>query len=123
MPNRSRFLAFLALGLFFLVTLPAAQGPGFRSRTQLEEHFAKHGAEFGQISRDQYLALAQVLRDSPQGRDTLLSERPGGGFAKYDRKSNSFGAYDRDGTIRSFFKPNDGERYFIRQARIRNRNE
>jgi len=89
----------------------------------LAEHFEKHGAEFGRISPEQYLALAQALRDAPAGHDILFSERPGGGYAKYDRKSNSFGAYDRDGTIRSFFKPNDGERYFIRQARIRNRND
>jgi len=123
LPNRSKFLSLLALGLFFLSALPAAHGPGFRSRTQLEEHFAKHGAEFGQVSPEQYLSLAQALRDSTTGADVLLSERPGGGYAKYDRKSNSFGAYDRDGTIRSFFKPNDGERYFIRQARIRNRND
>jgi len=102
---------------------PAAQGQGFRSPQQLAEHFEKHGAEFGRVSPEQYLHLAQALRDAPEGGDILLSRRPGGGYAKYDRKRSYFGAYDRDGTIRSFFKPNDGERYFIRQARIRNRND
>lgn len=103
--------------------MPGASGPGFRSRSYQAEHFAKHGAEFGHISPEQYLGLAQQLRDAPAGRDILRSERPGGGFAKYDRGSNSFGAYDRDGTIRSFFKPNDGERYFVRQSQNRNRND
>ncbi len=123
MPNRSRgFLLSLLLVLTWVV-LPAAQGQGFRSPQQLAEHFAKHGAEFGRVSPEHYLHMAQALRDAPESRDILISRRSGGGYAKYDRKQNSFGAYDRDGIIRSFFKPNDGERYFIRQARIRKRND
>jgi len=97
-----------------------ASGPGFRSPEHLREHYEKHGAEFGHVSAEQYLRLAQGLRDAPPGRDILISERPAG-FAKYDRNSNFFGAYDRNGTVRTFFKPNDGERYFRRQARIRDR--
>ncbi|MDQ6700895.1 MAG: hypothetical protein M3Z36_12015 [Acidobacteriota bacterium] len=122
MRNRSRVLLFTLL-FAFVWAVPAASGPGFRSRSYLEEHFQKHGAEFGQISVEQYLTLAQGLRDAPLGGDILRSDRSGGGYAKYDRISNSFGAYDQDGTIRSFFKPNDGERYFVRQARIRKGND
>ncbi len=120
MRNRS---SFLFLTLFFLAAwaLPAS-GLGFRTRASLSEHFDKHGQEFGHITAEQYLHLAQELRDAPVGHDILRSERPGG-YAKYDRKTNSFGAYDLNGTIRTFFKPNDGERYFVRQARIRNRND
>jgi len=106
---------------FLLAWTVLAGGAGFRSRGMLLEHFEKHGAEFGRITPEQYLHLAQDLRDAPVGGSILQSSRPGGGLAKYDRGSNAFGAYDADGTIRTFFKPNDRERYFTRQQRNRNR--
>ncbi|MEP6832119.1 MAG: hypothetical protein ABJB74_01945 [Gemmatimonas sp.] len=34
----------------------------------------------------------------------------------FDRSAVDCLAFDHDGTIRTFFKPNDGERYFRRQA-------
>src|SRR5262245_17118243 len=40
---------------------------GFRSEAHLREHHDKHGREFGAISRQEYLALAQELRDRPLG--------------------------------------------------------
>lgn len=91
---------------------------GFRSRDRLEEHFQKHGKEFGNISIDQYLALAQALRDAPTGGDVLEVVRPVDGvISRFDRVSGAFLAANADGTIRTFFKPNDGEQYFRRQAK------
>lgn len=89
---------------------------GFRSRNQLDEHFAKHGAEFGNISEDEYLRAAQQLRERPAGGDVLEIVRDDGSVSRFDRSSGAFLAFNRDGTIRTFFKPNDGERYFRRQA-------
>jgi pyocin large subunit-like protein len=94
----------------------AAGGPGFRSRLLLDEHFEKHGREFGAVTEEQYLHLAQQLRDARPGREILQLRRPDGGFSKFDRKRGYFGAYDADGGIRTFFVPNDGIRYFERQA-------
>jgi len=105
----------LALGLFALLLL--AQGPGFRSAAQFNEHYAKHGAEFGHITKQEYLHLAQQLRDARPGGPVLQSRRPNGEFARFDKRHGYFGAYNPDGTIRTFFIPNDGERYFWRQAR------
>ena len=59
-PRLARFLT----GLFAIALLLSAAGPGFRSRRQLDEHYAKHGAEFGRISEHEYLRLAQELRDA-----------------------------------------------------------
>ena len=36
--------------------------------------------------------------------------------SRFDTKSGAFLAFNRNGTIRTFFKPNDGRRYFERQA-------
>ena len=93
---------------------------GFRSRARLEEHFQKHGSEFGRVSITEYLVLAQTLRDAPAGGDVLELVRPSDGVvSRFDRVSGAFLAADADGTIRTFFKPNDGEAYFRRQAKRR----
>lgn len=97
--------------------LLCAQGPGFRSQAQLNEHYEKHGSEFGRISKQEYLHLAQALRDAPTGGPILEIRRSDGEFSRFDRRHGYFGAYNPDHTIRTFFIPNDGERYFWRQAR------
>ena len=107
----------LTVTLALLALLAWAGGPGFRSRRQFDEHYQKHGHEFGGISKAEYLRLAQQLRDTPAGGPILEADKPGGVVTKFDRSNGYFGAYNRDGTIRTFFVPNDGERYFLRQAK------
>lgn len=88
---------------------------GFRDAGHLHEHYQKHGAEFGRISEAEYLRLAQELRDRPAGGDILEAVRTDGVITRFDRSNGAFLAFDRDRTIRTFFLPNDGERYFRRQ--------
>ena len=90
---------------------------GFRDKAHFDEHFAKHGGEFAGLSKAQYLAAAQTLRDARAGGDVLEIVRASDGVvSRFDKRSGAFLAFDRDGTIRTFFKPNDGEKYFRRQA-------
>lgn len=90
---------------------------GFRDHAHLAEHFAKHGREFAGLNEAQYLAMAQNLRDRPAGGDVLEVIRAADGVvSRFDKSTGAFLAFDRDGTIRTFFKPNDGEKYFRRQA-------
>ena len=113
---KHRLLLIRLLTLLLLASLLLlAGGPGFRSRQQFEEHFAKHGQEFGRISPHQYLELAQQLRDTPRGGDILEAVRADGVISKFDRRHGYFGAYNPDRTIRTFFIPNQGESYFRRQ--------
>jgi pyocin large subunit-like protein len=112
--RKSLFLVFSALVLLATGTLAA--GPGFRSPQQFSEHYQKHGREFGSITQAEYLRLAQELRDAPVGGPILEAIKPGGVISRFDRRKGAFGAYNRDRTIRTFFIPNDGERYFHRQA-------
>ncbi len=88
---------------------------GFRTRRNLDEHYQKHGREFGSISQEEYLQQAQTLRDSPAGGDILEAVRNDGVTTRFDRKAGTFLAFNPDFTIRTCFKPNDGERYFKRQ--------
>ena len=90
---------------------------GFATPQKLNDHYWKHGREFGKITKEEYLRLAQELRDRPAGGDILEAVRKDGVVTRLDRKSGAFLACNPDGTIRTFFKPSDGEKYFWRQAR------
>ena len=102
------------------VSIRAHSTVGFRTRAQLEEHFEKHGREFGQITIDEYLVRAQRLRDAATGNDVLEVVRSTDGVvSRFDRVTGAFLAANADGTIRTYFRPNDGEAYFRRQAKRR----
>jgi pyocin large subunit-like protein len=103
--------------LLLLSSLAVAGGAGFRTLHLLEDHFTRYGSQFGQINIQQYLHLAQQLRDAAPGKNILISKRPDGGGSKFDVKKGWFVAYDGDGTLRTFFIPKDGERYFDRQQK------
>ena len=106
----------VTIALLLAALLLVAAGPGFRSRRLFEEHYAKHGREFGNISQQEYLERAQALRDAPGGGPILQAVTPDGIISRFDRRTGYFGAYNPDRTIRTFFIPNAGERYFHRQA-------
>lgn len=105
------------VGALVAALLLWAAGPGFRSPALLDEHYHKHGGEFGHIDKHEYLRLAQELRDAPSGGPILEARRRNGAFSRFDKRHGYFGAYNPDRTIRTFFIPNDGVRYFERQAR------
>ena len=89
---------------------------GFADQRRLDEHFEKHGAEFGRITKQDYLHQAQLLRDAKAEGPILQTVRPDGVTTRFDRQTGAFIAYNPNGVIRTFFKPNDGERYYRRQA-------
>ena len=102
--------------------LPAKSGKswgasvGFADQRRLEEHFSKHGGEFGRITKQDYLHQAQLLRDTAVGGPVLETVRRDGVTTRFDRQTGAFIAFNPNGVIRTFFKPNDGERYYRRQA-------
>lgn len=107
--------------LLFALVLPACgqsrSNPGFRGQRALDDHYEKHGAEFGKISKSQYLRMAQEFRDMPKGGDVLEAVRADRVITRFHKKKGWFIAVNSDRTIRTFFIPNDGERYFWRQAK------
>jgi pyocin large subunit-like protein len=92
-------------------------GIGFASHDKFVEHFRKHGREFGSITMEAYLHLAQELRDRPAGGSILEEVRKDGVTTRFDRETGAFIAFNPDRTIRTFFRPNDGEAYFHRQSK------
>ncbi len=62
--------------------------------------------------------MAQTLRDAPAGGMVLEIVRPADGVvSRFDKSNGAFLAFNPDRTIRTYFKPNDGESYFRRQAK------
>ena len=110
-------LILLVISALSLAALVSAAGPGFRSQHRLEDQFEKHGREFGHITQQQFVQMAQQLREARPSSNILEFRRPDGVTAKFDRKHGYYGAYDRDGSVRSFFIPTDGLRFFERQTR------
>jgi pyocin large subunit-like protein len=113
------------LGVFALMTAlltlfaPAALragGRGFRSERLLDEDYTRHGREFGVVSRQEYLKMAQSLRDAKPNTAILECHRTGGRIARFDKRKGWFVVFDEDGALATFFIPNDGVRYFYRQA-------
>lgn len=95
---------------------PVDTAVGFTSRKNWLDHFEKHGGEFGKITAEQYLLRAQELRDAPTSADVLESVRKQDGVVcRFDKRSGAFLACNADRTIRTFFRPGDGEAYFRRQ--------
>jgi len=95
----------------------AHSGIGFTTRQKFLDHYDKHGAEFGSIGKEEYLRQAQELRDRLAGGDILEVTRADGVVTRFDKHSGAFLAFNSDLTIRTFFKPNDGENYFRRQSK------
>jgi hypothetical protein len=83
----------------------------------LQRHFRDHGADFGAQTPEGYAEQAtEFLRRSRVERLPTKIEADGV-IRVYEPKTNTFGAYNADGTTRTFFKPTSPA-YFERQPGI-----
>ena len=80
----------------------------------LPDHFARHGRDFGARNADEYALLAyQFLHRATveRYRAKIDNQRV---LRIYDPRTGSFGAYNSEGTTKTFFKPGSAG-YFDRQ--------
>lgn len=98
---------------------PRLRRIGFASQRGLDSHWRKHGAEFNVSTKAQYLSMAQDLRDAPLSSRVIEASQSNGSYARFDRRTGGFLAFNRDLTIRTFFRPDDGESYFRRAVNRR----
>jgi pyocin large subunit-like protein len=80
----------------------------------LDSHFRRHGADLGAADRRAYVAMAASLlrRAGPERLPTKLAGN--GTIRIWDPQTGQFGAYNRDGSIRTLFLVRDPA-YFARQ--------
>ena len=86
----------------------------FANDDRLQEHWQKHGKEWGNITRDEYLAKARAFFALPAEKLQSLKEKDGD-TVYYRKETNEFGVLSDRKVIRTFFRPRDGQRYFERQ--------
>lgn len=85
----------------------------FRNANLLNEHYKKHGVEMGFSSAEAYESAARdVVNNSKALHKT---EAEDGDDVYYLESTNEFVIVSTDGYIRTYFKPNDGLKYFNRQ--------
>lgn len=85
----------------------------FRNEKLLDEHFIKHGNEFGYSTKLEYLEGAnRVINSSSSLRK---QEGEDGDEIYYDKNSNEIVFVSKDGYIRTYFKPTEGIEYYNRQ--------
>lgn len=85
----------------------------FRNDKLLEEHFKKHGSEFNYKDEDEYVKGAIAVINSPSSLHK--TEKEDGDEIYYDKEKNEIVFVSKDGFIRTYFKPNDGVKYYNRQ--------
>lgn len=96
-------------------TEKAVQKYYFRSEKLFNSHYEKHGAEFGDITQDEYLELANELINAKGDNILHKTEKEDGDFLYYNTETNEFLVLSTDGYIRTFFKPTAGLDYWERQ--------
>ena len=85
----------------------------FRNETLWEDHFEKHGSEFGYKSKEEYLKGANEVINSSTSK--YKTEAEDGDEIYYDEEKNEIVFVSTDGYIRTYFKPKDGINYYNRQ--------
>lgn len=96
------------------VTVTEATYYTFRTEELFESHFLKHGAEFGDITKQEYLDKANALIDDTS--DNVLTKREeDGDYLFFNTETGEFLVLSEDGYIRTFFIPDDGIDYWNRQ--------
>ncbi len=85
--------------------LAAKGGAHWGNPKILARHFRDHGADFGAKSADEYAQQASDFLRRSQAEGLPTKTDADGVIRVFDPKSNPFGAYNPDGTTRTFFKP------------------
>jgi hypothetical protein len=85
-------------------SLPTAV-QGFRAAS-LAEHFERHGAEFGASTAKDCEGIAKALYSRTSGVEARMAKD--GDIGMYDRSTNTFASYDKNGVIKTLFKLREG---------------
>jgi len=92
--------------------LPTATTWG-RAET-LADHFARHGADFGAKTADEYASMASRFLQESQAAKLPTKIDSQGVIRIFDSETGTFGSFNPNGTTRTFFKPSSPT-YFDRQ--------
>ena len=80
---------------------------------ELARHYAEHGEGVGATSKEEYADMAHELYLNKEQYQVKVDRE--GITRVYDAARNLFGAYNPDGTTKTYFAPTGGQAYFDRQ--------
>lgn len=106
------------VGLDDVATVERSTGAppaGWSSTRALDDHFARHGADVGARSSDEYADLAARFRTEGSHQ---VKVGPDGTIRMYDAETNTFASYTPDGITKTYFKPGSGASYWDRQPGV-----
>lgn len=83
----------------------AGNGARFADNAKLQDHFARHGSDFGAPSAQQYEAMADGFLTGPRQAGVLEKTRPNGDVIRFNPATDEFGVVSRRGIIRTYYKP------------------
>jgi hypothetical protein len=84
----------------------------------LVRHFRDHGADFAAKNADDYAAQASSFFQRSQAQRLPTKIDADGVIRVYDPTTNTFGAFNPNGTTRTFFKPSRGASYWNDQPGV-----
>ena len=85
------------------------------SISSLQDHYDRHGADFQSQSPDDYAAQAwQFLQRAKAGSLFMKWDDTDRTLRVFDPKTRAFAAYNKDGTTKTYFRPNSAS-YWDRQ--------
>jgi pyocin large subunit-like protein len=91
-------------------------GGGWGRPETLAAHFADHGADFGAATPQEYAQMSQQFPEQAfRNPNAEMRFDPNGNVRIYDPRTNTFGAYNPDGSTRTFFKPSS-DSYWARNT-------
>lgn len=91
---------------------PARQTWG--SFASLQDHFDRHGRDFNARTPEEYAAMAWQFLQRAKTEGLPMKRDADGVLRVFDPKTRAFAAYNRDGTTKTYFKPQSRD-YFDRQ--------
>ena len=83
---------------------PTAPKPRFGDAAKLQDHFDRHGADFGARTPAEYEAQAQAFLTGQKPAEVLEKVRPNGDIVRYNPTTDEFGVASPS-TIRTYYKP------------------
>lgn len=105
----------LAAGGASLAGLEDAAVSRWSSRDALNDHFIRHGADFGSKSARAYSNQAAAFLRNGITRRLPTKIASDGTVRIYDPDTNTFGSYRSDGSVKTLFKPPGGLSYWNKQ--------
>jgi hypothetical protein len=82
-----------------------AGGNGWGNPSTLADHFDRHGGDFGSPDAEAYAQEAQNFLQRAVAEQLPMKIGPDGTIRVYEPSTNTFGAYNPNGTTKTYFKP------------------